>query len=119
MSFLLAIGAVLTAASNMPSDKNITSFHVYEIENRERELKAIAKGGNNEVPGRLYGTVEEIKAYIAQENKEYAQRISELPGEKRDIILAFTALWLFVCAGIYAMGWLVAWVIRGFRPKTA
>lgn len=35
----------------------------------------------------------------------------------REVAVYLGSIWLGVCVGMYVLGWLVAWVIRGFRPK--
>lgn len=120
VSVILAICAVLVALNQLPSEDRITSLHNASIEGRERDLKAIANGDDkktNNFYKDVVGTAEDVKGYIVKENKEYAQRISELPGERRNIIIITATLWLVACIGIYAIGWLVGWVFRGFRLK--
>lgn len=49
-------------------------------------------------------------------SREYWSIVEEKASQrKRSLLLRTTFLWLIPCVGLYALGWSVAWVVRGFR----
>lgn len=58
--------------------------------------------------------------YMAREN--YRLRVAayqSLGHERRQFVGLVLMIWLTTCAALYAGGWLVAWVARGFRKPAA
>ena len=59
-----------------------------------------------------------LACYAVIENIKGIQRVWEYDRAHAQFLsIRLFGIWIAVCIGIYASGWLVAWVIRGFRPK--
>lgn len=65
----------------------------------------------------------EFKAKLSEENmkiasEEYWQVVKQRATEKRLHLLLYAFLfWVVPCLGLYAIGWSIGWVYRGFRQE--
>lgn len=64
-------------------------------------------------------TVAQAEERIRDIDRKYKQDLQELPAKQFTHIAILAGVWLGTCVSLYVMGWLIGWVIRGFRPKAA
>lgn len=48
-------------------------------------------------------------------NARYEKKIAELPKKRINYLIRGAGIWLLVIGSIYLVGWLIAWIIAGFK----
>ncbi|NWB49545.1 hypothetical protein [Pseudomonas gingeri] len=121
VSFLLAIGAVVLGFHNMETESELDAWHdarrgeyVSEINNLQR--KATGTKPLN-ISGDSKRTIDELWGRVTILDSHYQQDIEELSARQIRHVSIYLAAWVAICIGLYAIGWLTAWVVRGFRSK--
>ncbi|RJG09743.1 hypothetical protein D3879_16885 [Pseudomonas cavernicola] len=100
-------GRSVTYDDLMPMDE--TNFEAVNAL-RHYRLKAISRDAEFQ------------KAYIErvrEVNAKYEKELDQLPFEQFLTVVRGFLGWVAVCLGFYALGWAIAWVIRGFRKPQA
>lgn len=135
-SGLILVVSLGAALREMPTKQDKTAFW-----QRAVELEAPAPPLNSEIYAtcmkRLGATVGDItkgqrcaeeatvpRSPAGQERYEQIQRnldesLAALPEVQRNYVLGALLLWAVLSAGLYAVGWLIAWIARGFRKAEA
>lgn len=97
----------------MPNESRTTYYHESTMNQLTGYLKeATEKSYSSEY---ITGLREDIR----KEKEEFTQALAKLPEKRRDYMIGAFGIWLGLSVGLYVAGWIVRWIYRGFRPKTA
>jgi hypothetical protein len=59
------------------------------------------------------------KVSLATIENEYQKKLEALPTERAKIVGLGFLCWLIPIVFVYALGWAIAWAVRGFRDQTS
>lgn len=111
VSLVLAILISWFTYLMLPTESRVTYNHESSINQLTGYLK--------NAEGSKYQTdyVASLREDIRKENEDFKKELSEIPKERTSYITDSIKIWLGLSASLYAIGWLIGWIYRGFRPK--
>ncbi|WP_397454685.1 hypothetical protein AB3472_20095 [Pseudomonas lurida] len=123
VGFLLAVGAVIVAFNAIETESHLMDGNKLDHAVHDMEIDTIQQRNAGIKPRNIYEqssrTVAQAEERIRDIDWKYKQDLQELPAKQFTHIAILAGVWLGTCVSLYVMGWLIGWVIRGFRPKAA
>ncbi|KPX83673.1 Uncharacterized protein ALO59_01895 [Pseudomonas amygdali pv. mellea] len=129
VALLIALGA-LAYNGNFPTESRIRQQHSWELADLQNQLECLRLNPQKAQQPRQNITDQILsgqpclaedgirtKQKIDESNKRFEDKLSHLLSLQIESVGWIGAGWLIGCALLYALGALVAWVIRGFRHK--
>ncbi|MDH0141139.1 hypothetical protein [Aquipseudomonas alcaligenes] len=123
---VVLMGAVTTffIVSQYPDDKWIQIDHRMQMEKltperlaRERTL--LEKNPYSQPVEKLPPLEEHLTQLRAATQSEYEQALAALPHQRLMHVVVGISAWVTASIGLFVLGWLIGWVIRGFRNSPA
>lgn len=121
--------ATLAYNGNFPTEERIRQQHSSEMARLQDQLECLGLTPQKvqKPQGRLIDEILGLQPCVGEDARHVTQKVDESKQHFEDKLSRLTSLqiesaggigagWLIACALLYGLGWLVAWVIRGFRP---
>lgn len=61
---------------------------------------------------------EEWERMRQEAHEHFQNQFATLADRQRHLLIVSSLTWLLPCAGLYLIGWLIGWILRGFRSPT-
>lgn len=123
VSFLLGVGVVIVIFNTIETENYLMTRYKVDLALHDMEIDTIQQRDAGIKTRNVYEhssrTVAQVEERIKDTDRQYKQDLQELPVKQFMHITIWVGVWLGTCTSLYGMGWLIGWVIRGFRPKTA
>ena len=123
MCILIAIPLMTMGELLVPSKEAITQkFEKSLTEERKYLTEIKAKRFDTDPASQLFfgGTaLQDTEARILDLETRYKSELDSLWLDKVKVRGIFVLLWLGACIGLYSLGSVVGWIVRGFRPTKA
>jgi hypothetical protein len=87
-------------------------LRTYEV--RDRVLKSGADRWFGEVHRQFKGRID-----FSSIEEKYKNNIQEIPRQQRTLIVYGIALWIIPVVIVYVVGFLIAWIVKGFKDTNA
>lgn len=127
---LLIVLSTLAYDGNFPMENRIRQQHSWELADLRKQLECLRLNPQQAQQPRQ-STIDQILSgqpclaedatsitqKIAESNQRFEDKLSHLLSLQIESVGWIGAGWLIGCALLYALGALVAWVVRSFRPK--
>ena len=124
LSGIMALITIAAAFSLIIRQDEYRNDHEQLMDNYQTKLKEIQYPTNEPAQDYYYNeqtshlrTVDEVKSAMRHANDDYKEKVDNLPWLQAKLASLWLIGWATICSIVYVFGWLVAWVIRGFRPK--
>ncbi|MFC5696513.1 hypothetical protein ACFPU0_13205 [Pseudomonas sp. GCM10022186] len=125
-SLVFGIVLVLSAVADMPTERQVTSAYQAQLKKTHRVVRDKPKSSDfldrfDSIRSEREVKLTPAELFIRNErlSKEYKEALAELPGKQQRLIIQGAILWVGGSLLTFIAGWLIAWVIRGFRkPQT-
>lgn len=119
---LLALAVSNVALDYWPSSEADKTLHELNVKSNELSLAIIktAMEYPESSPGAIDAThnIDQITYKISQEEERYRNAVHSLWSRQVACVLMFSAIWIALCGGLYVLGLIGGWVMKGFCPNS-